>query len=303
MKLVHALVVSTFVATLGATLRAEPLVIPIWPEGVPNQQVGAPDEYEKDGRIYNVQHPTLHYFPPDPAKANGTCVIICPGGGYVRLAIGHEGGEIAQWLRSLGLATFVLKYRLAEYGHPAPMQDVLRAVRLVRSRAAEFNIDPHRLGLFGGSAGGHLSATAGTLFDHPLGKTGAPLDAVSARPDFLMLVYPVITMDAAAVHAGSRKALLGDHPTPAALDFLSMEQQVTARTPPTFLMHTQEDTGVVAENSIRFYQALTRAGVPAELHIYQNGPHGVGLKPGLGTTSDWPKHAEAWLRMRGLLAP
>lgn len=279
----------------------EAQVIPLWPEGVPGRKPDAAPEYEKDGRIYNVQNPALYYFPGDPAKANGTAVIICPGGGYVRLAVGPEGGDLGGWLRSLGVTTFVLKYRLAEFGHPAPLQDVLRAIRIVRSRAKEFGIDPHRLGLFGGSAGGHLAACAGTLYDHPAGRTGAPLDAVDARPDFLMLVYPVISMDDDIVHAQSREALLGQHPDPALQNLLSVEKHVTARTPPTWLMHTQEDKGVVPENSLRFYAALLRAGVPAELHIYEKGAHGVGMKPGLGTTSDWPQQAAAWLKMRGLL--
>ncbi len=277
--------------------------IPIWPEGVPARQPDGGTEYEKEGRTYNVQDPTLTCYAPEPGKANGCAIILCPGGGYVRLAIGHEGGDLARWLRDLGVTAFVLKYRLKEYGHPAPLQDVLRAVRLVRSRAADFGIDPQRIGLLGGSAGGHLAASAGTLFDHPAGRTGAPLDAVDGRPDFLMLLYPVISMESEIAHRGSRTALLGPNPSPESLRLMSLEHQVTARTPPTFLMHTQEDTSVVAENSIRFYQSLVRAGVPAELHLYPRGPHGVGMRSGLGTTSDWPKQAAAWLKAGGWLEP
>lgn len=275
--------------------------IRIWPEGVPGRKADGGAEYDKDGRTYNVQDPSLTCYAPEPGKANGCAIILCPGGGYVRLAIGHEGGDLARWLRDLGVTAFVLKYRMKEYGHPAPLQDVLRAVRLVRSRASEFGIDPQRIGLLGGSAGGHLAASAGTLFDHPAGRTGATLDATSGRPDFLVLLYPVISMEPDIVHRGSRNALLGPEPKPELLRLMSLEHQVTARTPPTFLMHTQEDTSVVAENSIRFHQALVRAGVPAELHVYHRGPHGVGMRAGLGTTSDWPKHAEAWLRAGGWL--
>lgn len=299
----RCLLVLALAAMLPPLTRAADNIIPIWPEGVPNAQPNGGDEYEKDGRIFNVQRPTLTFYAPDPAKANGTAVIICPGGGYVRLAIGHEGGDIAQWLRSLGVTTFVLKYRLGEYGQPAPLQDVLRAIRLVRSRAAEFHIAPDRIGVFGGSAGGHVATCAGTLYDLPAGKTGAPLDAVSGRPDFLMLVYPVVTMKDPYVHAGSRRHLLGENPSPELIAQWSTEDHVTKDTPPTFLMHTQEDQTVPCENSILFYEALRRAGVPAELHLYEKGAHGVGMAPGHGTTSDWPQQAAAWLRMRGLLPP
>jgi acetyl esterase/lipase len=294
------LVLILAVVALARLSANEP--IRIWPEGVPGRQAGGGAEYEKEGRTYNVQDPTLTAYPPEPGNANGCAIILCPGGGYTRLAIGHEGGDLARWLRDLGVTAFVLKYRLKEYGHPAPLQDVLRAVRLVRSQAADFGIDPHRIGLLGGSAGGHLAASAGTLFDHPAGRTGAPLDNVDGRPDFLMLLYPVISMESDIVHRGSRTALLGTNPTPELLRLMSLEHQVTARTPPAFLMHTQEDASVVAENSIRFYQALVRAGVPAELHLYPRGPHGVGMRSGLGTTSDWPKQAAAWLKAEGWLA-
>lgn len=191
---------------------------------------------------------------------------------------------------------------MKEFGHPAPLQDVLRAVRLVRSRAAEFKVNPARLGVMGSSAGGHLAASAGTLFDHAAGKTGAALDATSARPDFLILMYPVITMDDPHAHAGSRKNLLGENPPPELLKLASMEKQVSAATPPTLVIHTQADQSVPVENSILFYQALTRAKVPAEMYLFELGSHGMGLKAGFGTASDWPRRAEEWLRQRGLLS-
>jgi acetyl esterase/lipase len=192
---------------------------------------------------------------------------------------------------------------MQEYGHPAPLQDVLRAVRTLRSRAAEFGINPARIGVMGSSAGGHLAASAGTLFDSPLGRTGAALDATSARPDFLMLMYPVITMQDPAAHAGSRKALLGAAPSAEALQLMSLEKQVTPATPPTLLIHTQADQAVPVENSILFYQALTKAHVPAEMYLFEHGGHGMGMRDGLGTSSGWPRRAEEWLRDRGLLAP
>jgi acetyl esterase/lipase len=230
-------------------------------------------------------------------------VIICPGGGYVGLSREREGYQYARWLSTLGVTSFILTNRLGDFGHPAPLQDVLRAVRIVRARAAEFKIDPARIGVMGSSAGGHLAASAGTLFDNPAGKTGAALDRVNARPDFLILMYPVITMADPAAHAGSRKALIGEHPTPELLELASLEKQVSATTPPTLLIHTQEDKSVPVENSILFFQALTRAGVPAEMYLFEHGGHGMGMRDGLGTASEWPKRAEEWLKDRGLLTP
>jgi acetyl esterase/lipase len=277
-------------------------VITLWPEGVPGvRNIGA----EKIGGGYNanVTDASLTRVGPAVDRPNGTAVIICPGGGYVRMSTAREGDQYANWLSTLGVTAFVLKYRMQEYGHPAPLQDVLRAVRTLRSRAAELGIDPARIGVMGSSAGGHLAASAGTLFDHPLGRTGAPLDATSARPDFLMLMYPVITMQDPAAHAGSRKALLGATPSAESIALMSLEKQVTSATPPTLLIHTQEDQAVPVENSILFYQALTRAKVPAEMYLFEHGSHGMGMRDGLGTTSLWPRRAEEWLRERGLLTP
>jgi acetyl esterase/lipase len=276
-------------------------VLPLWPEGVPGAKPGLGPERTQDERTSNVSEPTLTVYGPAVDHPNGTAVIIAPGGGYVRLSMGREGEQYANWLSTLGVTSFVLKYRMAEFGHPAPLQDVLRAVRLVREHAADFHVRADRIGVMGSSAGGHLAASAGTLFDHPLGRTGAAIDSVSARPDFLMLLYPVITMDAPAVHAGSRKALLGANPGAEALQLMSVEKQVTAATPPTLLIHTQADTSVPVENSILFYQALTRAKVPAEMYLFEHGSHGMGMKAGLGTASAWPRRAEEWLKERGLL--
>nr|WP_315254625.1 alpha/beta hydrolase [uncultured Duganella sp.] len=275
-------------------------VIPLWPEGVPGQRDIGPEVVGK-GYTSNVSEATLTLVSPAVDHPNGTAVIICPGGGYVRMATAREGDQYANWLGTLGVTAFVLKYRMQEYGHPAPLQDVLRAVRTLRSRAAEFGIRPDRIGVMGSSAGGHLAASAGTLFDNPLGRTGAPLDSVSARPDFLMLMYPVITMQDPAAHAGSRKSLLGASPSAESLALMSLDKQVTPATPPTLLIHTQEDTAVPVENSILFYQALTKAKVPAEMYLFEHGGHGMGMREGLGTSSLWPRRAEEWLRDRGLL--
>jgi acetyl esterase/lipase len=299
----HTALALLFAAVLPLAQAAATNVIPLWPEGVPGAKAGLGPERNEDGRTANVSEPTLTVYAPAVDRPNGTAVIIAPGGGYVRLSTQREGEQYATWLSSLGVTTFVLKYRMAEFGHPAPLQDVLRAVRLVRRHAADFHIQPTRIGVMGSSAGGHLAASAGTLFDHPLGRTGAELDKVSARPDFLMLMYPVITMDDPAAHKGSRKALLGANPGPEALRLMSLEKQVTALTPPTLLIHTQEDQTVPVENSILFYQALTRAKVPAEMYLFEHGSHGMGMRAGLGTASSWPRRAEEWLKERGLLEP
>jgi acetyl esterase/lipase len=299
----HTALALLFAAVLPLAQAAATNVIPLWPEGVPGAKAGLGPERNEDGRTANVSEPTLTVYAPAVDRPNGTAVIIAPGGGYVRLSTQREGEQYATWLSSLGVTTFVLKYRMAEFGHPAPLQDVLRAVRLVRRHAADFHIQPTRIGLMGSSAGGHLAASAGTLFDHALGRTGAELDKVSARPDFLMLMYPVITMDDPAAHKGSRKALLGANPGPEALRLMSLEKQVTALTPPTLLIHTQEDQTVPVENSILFYQALTRAKVPAEMYLFEHGSHGMGMRAGLGTASSWPRRAEEWLKERGLLDP
>ena len=310
MKLPLVLMSSFLLAsTAGAAFSDHP-VIPLWPEGVPpavrpdtpaakgplgDEQLG------EGGRLSNISTPTLTVYWPAVDRPNGTAVIICPGGGYGILSHDREGIQYAQWLSHLGVTSFILKNRLKEYGHPAPLQDVLRAVRLVRSRAAEFRIDPARLGVMGSSAGGHLAASAGTLFDHADGRTGHALDAVNARPDFLILMYPVISMADGVTHEGSRENLLGKNRTPEQVALASLENQVTAATPPTLLIHTQEDGSVPIENSIRFFQALTRAKVPAEFYAFEKGGHGMGMRDGLGTSSDWPDRAREWLRARGLL--
>jgi len=286
-----------------AAFAAPTAVIPLWPEGVPDAKPGLGPQHVEDGRVANVSEPTLTMYGPAVDRPTGTAVIVCPGGGYVRLSMQREGEQYAAWLGTLGITAFVLKYRMQEFGHPAPLRDVLRAVRLVRANAATYRIRPDRIGVMGSSAGGHVAASAATLFDHPLGRTGAALDKVSARPDFLMLLYPVITMDGPAAHAGSRKALLGSNPTTETIRLMSVETQVTPATPPTLLIHTQEDGTVPVENSILFYQALTRAKVPAEMYLFEHGGHGMGMRAGLGTASDWPRRAEEWLKARGLLDP
>lgn len=279
---------------------AEPLVIPLWPEGVPGFKPEAPRETVVDGRFTNVHQPTLTMYAPEVSKSSGVAIVVSPGGGYVRVS---DGAGDARWLNSLGITAFVLKYRLNNYGHPAPLQDVLRAMRTVRSRAAEFGIRPDRLGVMGSSAGGHLSACAATLWDAPPGKTGHPLDAVSARPDFAALIYPVVTMEDPFVHKGSRRALFGAAPTPEQIQLLSLEKQVRSNSPPFFLVATMADKSVPVENSLRLYQALRDAGVPAEMHTYAAGAHGNSRDPQYGQTAKWPDRLEEWLRFNKWITP
>jgi acetyl esterase/lipase len=219
------------------------------------------------------------------------------------LADNHEGRQVANWLNSLGIAAFVLKYRLGpRYHHPIELGDAQRAIRMVRAQAAQFGVAPDRIGIMGFSAGGHLASTAGTHFDAGDPAASDPIEHAGSRPDFLVLGYPVISFTTVYTHKGSVKNLLGDHPDPKLVENLSNELQVTANTPPTFLFHTNEDKGVPAENSVLFYLALRKAGVPAEIHIFERGPHGVGLALADPALSMWPTLLANWFRVRGLLA-
>jgi acetyl esterase/lipase len=287
----------------GRLHAAEPEVIPLWPEGVPNLRADASPEKVIEGpRFTNIHHPTLLVYRPIGVPANGTAMIYAPGGGYVRVAVGGPDGGDAKWLNELGVTVFVLKYRHVEYGHPAPLQDILRALRIVRSRAADFGVRPDRIGVIGGSAGGHLCACAATMWDDPAGRTGAPLDAVSARPDFAVLIYPVVTMEDPFVHKGSREALLGKGPTAERKAALSIEKHVRKDMPPVFLAATMADKSVPVENTLMLYQALRDAGVPAEMHVYAQGSHGDSHDPQYGTTALWPARVAEWMRFNGWLA-
>ena len=274
-----------------SALAQQPTTIPLWPNGAPGA-LGTDDS----------DNPTLTIFLPSEKPVGVTGVIVCPGGGYQNLANNHEGRQVANWLNSLGIAAFVLKYRLGpRYHHPIELGDAQRAIRMVRSDAAKYGVARDRIGILGFSAGGHLASTAGTHFDAGKSSDPDPIERVSSRPDFLVLGYPVISFTTPYTHQGSRKNLLGDNPDPKLVENLSNELQVTPRTPPTFLFHTNEDKGVPAENSVLFYLALRKAGVPAEIHIFEKGPHGVGLALGDPALSLWPPLLANWFRVRGLL--
>lgn len=269
----------------------QPRKMQLWEHGAP----GALGTAESD-------QPSLEYFPPWGNNSSRTCVIVAPGGGYVFLASNHEGRQVANWFNALGICAFVLTYRLGpRYHYPIELEDAQRAIRLVRSRAAEFHVDTDRIGMMGFSAGGHLTSTAGTHFDAGNPNAEDPIDRVSSRPDFLILAYPVISMKPPYAHMGSVHALLGEQPDQKLQELLSNELQVTRRTPPTFLFATSDDDTVPVENSVMFYMALRKAGVPAELHVFEHGPHGVGLDLGDPVLGEWPKLLEDWMQSRGLL--
>ncbi len=276
---------------------ANPLValdtktIPLWQGPAP----GAQGTDDKD-------IPTITVFLPRSTTPGMTAVVICPGGGYGALASNHEGRQVANYLNSLGIAAVVLKYRLGpKYHHPVELGDAQRAIRTLRANAAAWQIAPDKIGIMGFSAGGHLASTASTHFDSGKADAADPIDRVSSRPDFAVLGYPVISFVEPWTHQGSKKNLLGDNPDPALAKDLSGENAVTSKTPPTFIFHTNGDTGVPAENSIMYFLALRKAGVVAEMHIFQRGPHGVGLGMDDFALAQWPGLLANWLRVNALL--
>jgi xylan 1,4-beta-xylosidase len=299
---IHSVRITPSVLPASQFLRVPTSVIRLWPEGVPGRKAGAGPEQTVDGRIINVHDPSLTYYAPAPGTATGAAVIAMAGGSYLRIAIDTEVGGLLPTLTDRGVAVFALRYRLSDYGYPAPLQDVLRAVRVVRSRSAEFGVRPDRIGIYGASAGGHLAATAAAWFDAPEGRTGAALDQVSARPDFVVLQYPVISMKAPYAHADSRRNLLGTSPSPALIERLSIEGHARPDMPPFFIVHTMEDRSVPIDHSLALVTALHTAGVPVETHFYEKGQHGFGTSPGLGATSEWPSRLVEWLGARGLAA-
>lgn len=276
---------------LGSPALSAETKEPLWPKG-------APEAKGTDAKDI----PQLIISLPEKDQAGRSAVVICPGGGYGGLAMDHEGHQIAKWLNGHGIAAFICDYRHRGkgYGHPAPLMDAQRAIRTVRARADEFNVDPKKIGILGFSAGGHLASSAATHFDAGKADAEDPIEKVSCRPDFAILCYAVIAFDQPYTHKGSQKNLLGDNAAPELVKLMSNELQVTSETPPTFLWHTYEDTGVPPENSIAFYSALVKNKVPSELHVYEKGRHGVGLGKGIVGTERWSDDCIAWLVNRGM---
>ncbi len=274
---------------LALTATAEPLVLPLWPDGPPMSK-GTGEGHD----------PTLTVYLPD--EATGVGVVVCPGGGYGNLAVDHEGQQIAEWLNEAGIAAFVLRYRHApDYGHPVPLMDAQRAVRTVRANAGDWKVDPARIGMIGFSAGGHLTATAATQPQG--GDLGAadPIEWASAALNFAILGYPVITMTDPYTHKGSRKNLLGENPDDDMITRMSAEKNVDEETPPIFIVHTTEDQSVPVQNALMLYEACVQHGVPAELHVYEKGRHGLGLGGGDPAFATWPDRCLDWLRARAIL--
>jgi acetyl esterase/lipase len=280
--------VYTLCSLMALTLHAQTVLL--WPSGAP----GAKGDNDAD-------KPALTLYPAGGADKVPTGVVVFPGGGYVHLAMDHEGKQIAAWLNNLGISAFVLKYRLGpEYHYPVELWDAQRAIRYVRAHAQEFGISPDRIGVWGFSAGGHLASTAGTHFDSGDPNGVDAIDKQSSRPDFLILTYPVITFLEPYAHLGSLHALLGEKPDPLLVRLLSNELQVTPQTPPAFLFHTSDDPVVPVQNSVQFYLALRQAGVPAEMHIYLHGRHGVGLAQVDPVLKTWPGRLGDWLKLQAL---
>lgn len=259
--------------------------IELWPNGAPYQA----GETEED-------RPRLVAFPVKSEQPTG-CIIVCPGGGYARRAE-HEGNPVAEWLNSLGISAFVLHYRVAPYKHPAPLEDCRRAVRWVRHHAAEYGIDPNRVGMLGFSAGGHATAMAGVHHEPGNPEAEDPIDRHSSRPDAIVLCYPVISF-VQARHTGSMKNLIGEDAPLELQEKLSGEKAVNSETPPAFLWHTADDGGVPVENSLLFAASLSRHGIPFDLHVYQSGRHGLGLAQTHPEAYEWTTACANWLRKQG----
>lgn len=289
-KIMAGLATALFLNAAAQAAVLDPVLL--WPNGAP----GALGNEDKD-------KPTVTGYLPDAGRASGTGIVICPGGGYGGLAQ-HEGRDYALWLNAHGVAGFVLKYRLGSHGyrHPVMLHDAARAIRLVRSQASQWNVNPKCIGVMGSSAGGHLASTLLTHFDSGAPDASDPVERESSRPDFGVLCYAVITMGT-YTHLGSRNNLLGNDPDPALVWLLSNELQVTPNTPPCFVWHTFEDKAVPVENSLNFAAALRRAGVPFDLHIYTRGQHGIGLaaKEPFEHTHPWADDCLFWLKSRGFL--
>lgn len=279
-------------------------IIPLWNGDIPNSQKSDEQELVESTdskRIYTVQTPTLEVYLPTKRNATGQAVIICPGGGYHYLTYDFEGTDIAKWFNSKGITAFVLKYRLpgsksVKVSYQAPLQDAQRAMRIVRSQAKKWHLNPNKIGVIGFSAGGHLASTLGTQFNKPNTFKETAIDTISARPDFIALIYPVVTMKMDYTHKGSRTNLLGENPSEDLVNQYSNELQVTKNTPPTFIVHAEDDKAVPVENSLQLYQALKNKGIEAELHIYPHGGHGFGSALGKGRLEKWTDRLYDWLQ-------
>lgn len=298
MKTTIAILSLIFISLSG---MAQDFKLKVWPNGAPDSNgMTQPEETFEGKRVRNVSEAELYVYLPKIGINSGAAVVICPGGGYVIEAMDHEGYDMAEWLASKGVAGIVLKYRLP-YGHDQiPLEDLQRAIRMVREKATEWGINPAKVGVAGSSAGGHLASTGGTHFD--LGNPDAtdPINRLSCRPDFMLLLYPVITFREEFGHMGSRQNLIGTVNKWSMVEKYSNELQVTPETPPTFLVLADDDGGVPPRNSVEFYLALKKYNIPAEMHIFRNGGHGFGMNKKNLPVDQWPDLFAEWLKAMGI---
>lgn len=298
------LIVWGLVSVFAISLTAQEYIVPLYDGKIPNSIAEAkPEKVEKSDILIlsRVQKPDIAVYLPSKRFATGQAVVICPGGGYWVLAYDLEGTDIARYLNSIGVAAVVLKYRLPTNEnciepHKVPLMDAQRAIRLVRSNAASWNIDPAKIGVMGFSAGGHLASTIGTHFDAGNPNATDPIEKLSCRPDFMILMYPVISFTEPCCHAGSREALLGKNPSEELMKYYSNELQVSGQTPPTFLVHASDDNGVPVENSLLMFKALQKHHIPAEMHILSEGNHGFGLGLNKAHVASWTNNLDLWLK-------
>jgi len=303
--MMKTLFINLFFLILMSSLSAQDFSLKVWPDGAPEKN--NPPGKERswvDGiqRIENISEAEIYVYLPEKEKNAGAAVVICPGGGYWIEAIEHEGYQIAEFLKENGIAGIVLKYRLPYGNHKIPLMDTQQAIRLVRSKAAEWNINPAKIGIAGSSAGGHLASTAGTHFDAGNPQSIDPLAKLSCRPDFMLLLYPVVTFNEEWTHIGSRKNLLGENNKWELVEKYSNERQVTADTPPTFFILADDDKAVPPRNSIEMYLAMKKYGVPAEMHIYSKGGHGFGMKKTGLPVNEWPGLFINWLKSQEIIS-
>ncbi len=285
-------------------INGQDFVLPLYEGTVPNSKnTGQSEKIEKGDIIVvsNVQTPDISVYLPSKKFATGQAVIICPGGGYHILAFDYEGSDIARFFNSIGVAAIVLKYRLPVYGntiepHKAPLMDAQRAMRLVRFNASKWNIEPGKIGIMGFSAGGHLASTLGTHFDYGNKDSSDPVERISCRPDYMILMYPVISFTDPSAHAGSKEALLGKNADNRLTKYYSNELQVKEDTPPAFFVHADNDSGVPVENTLLMYKALRAKKIPAELHIISEGEHGFGLAVNNEHIGSWTQNLKLWLK-------
>jgi acetyl esterase/lipase len=294
----YVLLILTFL--MINTLNAQNFTLKVWPDGAPDSNgITLPEEKYDGVRVRNVTEAEMYVFLPEKDKNTGTAVVICPGGGYQILAMDHEGYNIAQWLAERGVAGIVLKYRMPNGHHQIPSGDARRAMRTVRANAKEWAIDPAKIGISGSSAGGHLASTVGTRFDAGDAASADPVERFSSRPDFMLLLYPVISFNEEFGHMGSRRNLIGDGNDWKMVHKYSNELHVTSETPPTFLVLADDDKSVVPRNSIEFYAALKANNIPSEMHIFQKGGHGFGMRNNNIPADNWPHLFMDWLKALG----